>query len=257
MKKIIFIFLITLNLLSNENRNNWNIDYKTDIGITTISFLIGILPSKLVTQAPSYMKEQKLDKNEINSFDSVSLKNYSPQSAKISDYLIIGMPLLSLGINGFNNSKSNFLNETVIFIETLAVSTALNTIVKFAVNRPRPYIYSNKASQEEKNKRDAYLSFYSGHSSFAFTTAVSFSSIMSHRYKKLWQKYIIWGTSLSLASTVAYLRVKAGKHFPSDVITGALIGSSIGWLIPHLHEKENISFGINKEGASVVYIRKF
>ncbi len=34
---------------------------------------------------------------------------------------------------------------------------------------------------------------------------------------------------------VASLRVVAGKHFPTDVIAGAALGSGIGWLVPTIH----------------------
>jgi len=29
--------------------------------------------------------------------------------------------------------------------------------------------------------------------------------------------------------------VFAGKHFPTDVLAGAVLGSGIGWLVPTIH----------------------
>jgi membrane-associated phospholipid phosphatase len=37
---------------------------------------------------------------------------------------------------------------------------------------------------------------------------------------------------------VAVLRVAGGKHFPTDVIGGALLGSAIGWLAASVHPTE-------------------
>ena len=34
---------------------------------------------------------------------------------------------------------------------------------------------------------------------------------------------------------VAALRVAAGKHFPTDVVAGAALGSAVGWLVPTIH----------------------
>jgi len=31
------------------------------------------------------------------------------------------------------------------------------------------------------------------------------------------------------------LRVAGGKHFPTDVIGGAVLGSAIGWLVARIH----------------------
>jgi membrane-associated phospholipid phosphatase len=39
------------------------------------------------------------------------------------------------------------------------------------------------------------------------------------------------------ASYVGYLRYLAGKHFPSDVIVGAFMGSVAGYLVPYFHKK--------------------
>jgi membrane-associated phospholipid phosphatase len=145
-------------------------------------------------------------------------------------------------------------------LETITIGGALNNIIKYSINRPRPYIYSGKANNKEKNSRNAYLSFYSGHSTFAFSTAVSFATIMSKRFDEIWQKSLIWGIPLTLASGVAFLRVNAGKHFLTDVMVGATIGSLIGWLIPYLHEKNNDN-KIIVEGTSnhfmVGYLGKF
>jgi membrane-associated phospholipid phosphatase len=33
------------------------------------------------------------------------------------------------------------------------------------------------------------------------------------------------------------LRVEAGKHFRTDVLTGAVVGSAVGLLIPYLHRR--------------------
>jgi hypothetical protein len=40
-----------------------------------------------------------------------------------------------------------------------------------------------------------------------------------------------------LTGFVGYERVRAGAHFPTDVIMGALAGASIGVLVPHLHRR--------------------
>jgi membrane-associated phospholipid phosphatase len=39
---------------------------------------------------------------------------------------------------------------------------------------------------------------------------------------------VVWATGLTLASTVGYLRIAADKHYFSDVVTAAIIGSIVG-----------------------------
>ena len=50
-----------------------------------------------------------------------------------------------------------------------------------------------------------------------------------------WAKGLVWGSTMSVAALTAYARVAAGRHFPSDVIVGAIVGSAIGHLIPRSH----------------------
>ena len=53
-----------------------------------------------------------------------------------------------------------------------------------------------------------------------------------------WSK-LIWGSTLTFATLTAYARVKAGAHYPSDVIVGAIVGGAIGRLVPVLHRKNS------------------
>ena len=52
----------------------------------------------------------------------------------------------------------------------------------------------------------------------------------------VWTK-ILWGSSLTVAAMTSYARVKAGKHYPTDIIASAVVGFAIGYMIPTLHKK--------------------
>ena len=41
-----------------------------------------------------------------------------------------------------------------------------------------------------------------------------------------------------LATAVSALRVASGKHWPTDVVAGAAVGSAIGWVVPFLHRTD-------------------
>ncbi len=72
-------------------------------------------------------------------------------------------------------------------------------------------------------------SFPSGHTSVAFATATSFSLI----YKKWW----IVVPAYLWAGCVGYSRMYLGKHYPSDVLMGALVGTGSSLLSHWLRKK--------------------
>ena len=46
---------------------------------------------------------------------------------------------------------------------------------------------------------------------------------------------MVLGASEALAVGVGLLKIKAGYHYPTDVMAGALVGSGMGLLVPALH----------------------
>ena len=86
--------------------------------------------------------------------------------------------------------------------------------LKETVRRSRP---------QNNNEND---SFPSGHSAFAFTMA----TIMSHQYPKLRIPLYL------MAVGTGFSRVYLGRHYPSDVLVGAIIGTLVGVQIIHFGE---------------------
>ena len=64
-------------------------------------------------------------------------------------------------------------------------------------------------------------SFPSGHSMGAFTVATVFAHVYAD------QKWVPW-VAYGSAAAVAWSRVALGRHFPSDVVVGAILGNSMG-----------------------------
>ena len=121
----------------------------------------------------------------------------------------------------------------------MATTTGLTFIAKNIANRNRPFLYNPEVPLEDKISSSANRSFFSGHTShtaaFTFMMAKIFHDY--HPNSKQGMKIIIWSFSAALPAVTGFLRVKAGKHFPTDVITGYAVGAFTGWLIPHLHKK--------------------
>ena len=84
--------------------------------------------------------------------------------------------------------------------------------------------------------------FFSGHASAAFTVAVFTGEWFSEMYPNSAYRPLVWAGTLSLAGFVGALRIAAGKHYPSDVVVGALAGTGISLAVIRLHKK-SVRFG--------------
>jgi len=117
-----------------------------------------------------------------------------------------------------------FFKMLVVLIIAAAISLALKTFII----RERPF---NTYPDIEKLSEAGSSSFPSGHALEAFAIAVAFSLLIPKR------KYVI--PVFIWAFLVAYSRIALGVHYPSDVLSGMIIGSLIGWLLPLLITKIN------------------
>jgi PAP2 superfamily len=118
--------------------------------------------------------------------------------------------------------------DALIVAESAAVAGDLDQVGKFLSGRGRPYTRDPQtiiARSSEDN-----LSFYSGHTSFAFSLAVASGTVASIRHYRL--APLVWAIGLTTAAATGYLRVAADRHYATDVLVGAALGSSIGVALP-------------------------
>ncbi len=141
-----------------------------------------------------------------------------------SDRLIYGVSLSSLiwgPLVADDRAKSFLIN-----MEVFSLNSLVTNLTKILVARERPY--KHFGTRESLQARDN-TSFFSGHSSVAFSQAVCNAMILSEHYPD--QEAVIWSSLLTLAGTTAYLRVASDMHYFSDIIVGAAVGSLIAWTL--------------------------
>ena len=178
--------------------------------------------------------------------------------------ILVASPSILLLNEGIKKEWKNSLTYGVMYFEVVLVTSGLTDLTKSIALRKRPYLYNTNISLAEREKmiaeNNVFNSFFSGHTSLAFATAVFLSKTYTAIYGKTVVSKIIWATSLALASTTGYLRYKSGHHYPTDVIAGAFVGSAIGYFIPVLHTKnsktKNLSYSITGTSFRLTYILK-
>ena len=178
---------------------------------------------------------EQLDPLNINGFDRIATRQFNQKALFKSDIALRTALLLPLGLLAESNSRENFGVISVMWLETLLVTNGITRMVKFSAKRCRPYTYNPMTGEEVKLDPESRLSFFSGHSSN--TAAVSFftAQTLIQNRPQMNNKGVVWATAVSLPALTALWRIKAGKHFPTDVLVGYGVGALIGLAIPNLH----------------------
>ena len=185
-----------------------------------------------------------LSKNNINRFDRSAANNWSSNGAKLSDATLISTMISPAAFLLNDKTRDDFIVLGVMYGESLLITNGLCLTTKSIVQRKRPFTYNSDAPYSEKKNTEAKRSFYSGHTANAFNSAVFASTVFSDYYPQSQWRYAVWGASLLAASATGYLRYYAGKHYPTDIIVGAGIGSITGWAIPALHRNKNENISV-------------
>lgn len=176
----------------------------------------------------------------LNGFDEFGRNALKWQNATLADTLsnITGNALTPAGSVGtlalaaaIDDKFAQTPIDAILVAQAVAFSQAANLTLKYSLPRLRPYARDESRSQQAAD-RDANVSFYSGHASYAFSLAVASGTVASMRgYSEAgW----VWITGVSMATMTAYLRVAADKHYLTDVLSGAAMGSTFGFLFPYL-----------------------
>lgn len=105
-----------------------------------------------------------------------------------------------------------------LFLAGLITFLFVDIGLKHMMKRPRPELSIPAAIVVFDNAHS--YSFPSGHATIAFAAAY----ILGRQHKKLkWFYYL-------LAVLISYSRIYLGKHYPGDVLFGAVLGLLIGKL---------------------------
>jgi membrane-associated phospholipid phosphatase len=150
-----------------------------------------------------------------------------------------GIPLTALTLTlvgvGREGEWRRIHEDLLVALEAVALTAALTNGIKMATARTRPYAIHAAEPIPFDEDPDQYMSFPSGHTSFAFSLATSFASVATLRGRKLAPLY--WGLGVPAAAFVGYLRMAGDRHWLGDVLFGAGLGTLVGvgmpWLFHH------------------------
>ncbi|HEX6835257.1 MAG TPA: phosphatase PAP2 family protein [Polyangia bacterium] len=180
------------------------------------------------------------DPSGVNALDRTAIGLFNPTMRTAANVMVGVVPAAFTALDVADAGVKNWrgwLTDAVVITEAVVWSGALQDIVRRAVRRPRPFMYTPGLNPSEREGAEADFSFFSGHTSntFAMVTAAAFTYTLRHPHSK-W-RWLVWSLAIAGETTEPVLRVLAGDHFPTDCIVGALVGTSAGILFPALHRR--------------------
>ncbi len=116
---------------------------------------------------------------------------------------------------------------SMLAVTAIALSRLSVQILKHIFNRPRPFFVYKDINIFTAIRGS---SFPSGHATLIFSVA----TVLSFKYKRISWIFITFAILIGLS------RVYMGLHYPSDIISGAVLGISIGMCILYLENKLSV-----------------
>jgi membrane-associated phospholipid phosphatase len=164
----------------------------------------------------------------INSEKGIRFGNDFFSGVSSSSYILSAAAPVGIWSVGMLKKDKQLRTQSYQMVAGLVAAMSVTYVLKKSIDRPRPaerysFIYAKENTHSS--------SFPSGHTTASFATAISLSLNFP--------KWYVIAPAYLWAGGVAYSRMYLGVHYPSDVLTGMLLGTASGWLSWKLHQKIN------------------
>ncbi|PSR12524.1 MAG: hypothetical protein DA408_13405 [Bacteroidetes bacterium] len=241
MRNAFFILFLGLLFTSHTGFTQQTFPYEwsnqTDLpllGVGSLTTGVAIYLDRRV-QPLTEAQIRLLDVGQVAGFDRYATRHYSPQAhqfSNITGLTSIAFPFALL-LDQDNREHSGEL--LLITLEGALLNAGLINLTKTIARRTRPFVYNGSAPMALKLKQSARFSFYSGHTAvssfFTFCGAQMYHDI----YPGSRSRGAVWATAAVIPLLTGYGRVRAGRHFLSDVLVGYGVGALLGVVVPRLH----------------------
>ena len=233
------------------NHKVYKVNLRFDIPFTVVAHATSFWGFATVNGKPPLdsLSIIALDANDINKFDRSATwqdAEFAPTARRLSDVTLVLSNMLPFMLMFDESIRQDWGDVLLLYLETQAIVGNLYSwgcVVH--VDRIRPLVYNEDVAWEERSGTRTKNAFYSGHTSLSASASFFAAKVYCDYHPELGnKKYLAYSLALVLPATTGLLRYKGMKHFPTDVLTGLVVGASAGILVPHLHKRTRPNLSI-------------
>jgi membrane-associated phospholipid phosphatase len=230
--------------------NYWVTGSIIAVGMVSDYFAIGRLKSKpkITSEELAFINTDQ-QKNLINSIDRWALNQNTSQRGlytNISDYGEIVIFLLPSLLIIDKKIRRDWFDILLMYVEGHTITFSFYNYSPLGPtfqNRYRPFVYYSTpeiTDDYRMNNNNSRNSFFSGHvGSCAYSTFFMTKVYCDYHPDLGAKKYLLYLAASVPPAIIAFARIKALAHFPSDVAVGFGLGAVIGIVVPELHKNRH------------------
>ena len=233
LRRVVLLLALGAKLVAPAQ---WSHDLRLGRELTITGIGLGLNGIGLLQSAGSHTRlVLPADPLSVNTFDRIATRNWDQGAHRASNVLLATATIGALSAAVVTRHGDRPLMPVAIMAESVLITNGLTNVVKELVSRPRPYVYNTAAPDEFKDTEAAYLSFWSGHAASSAAITFSCAALVQESNASRGLKTATWIAAAVVPAVMGALRVRAGRHYPTDVLVGYVVGAGIGVGIPYLH----------------------
>ncbi len=236
----------------------YKMNYKTvvpiiAVGFAAVGYSFSVIYSKEATPVETI---QNLNKNNIPAFDRWATNYHDQNMDKISYYPFYAVMPLPLILFIDKKMRKDAGTISLMYLEAFAYTGLIYGGSVYFVDRYRPDVYNTNLAMSYRTNGNYRNSFFAGHVAVVATSTFFIAKVFDDYHPESNWKWVIYGGAAAATVGMGYMRLEAGKHFPSDILLGALVGTASGILTPALHknkskkQKWSLTPDMNEKGGS-------
>jgi hypothetical protein len=184
---------------------DWTTDLAIIVGATSVFAIAPLLGGEVIRPTCPCRS------SDLNSIDRFSVGRHSDVADRVSNFAEVGLSILPVALDALDVRRSGtpwigFAEDMVVIAEVVTINGALNSVVKLAVRRPRPNVYDVPGGDPAVTNSGNYLSFYSGHTSSAFSIGMAYATTFALRHPDSLARGATYGVAAMAGSFMGLLR---------------------------------------------------